>query len=484
MASAQAPASLTNKIIKRVRMEFFRPFRSKPEKLGLEDQELKSEFEVMGVEPSWLSDAANCSNDYYMNLLSTLVVGEYDINPETGESRYFQPLELLIDTNMIACARKKNPRISILLQLTMYADFRTSGSSINQNNYRSFLSASTSGGMARQKLQDQIGWMIKQKGWIDGVVVDFPYLPRGMEDEFIGFLTTLKRTIEQLQPEEEHRNRLYLKVPPFRLQNPVYVKIVKQLDLLETKPVDQYIVRAYADSYAEHGSPSWPRASGPAHHGLDSIAAFYKSLDLKPIFEFPYIGYEQTDKQWVAKAYTEIAPILDGQKSLTLYDPSFEYGKLQKERERWVFEDSTTLAEKYHWVKRQEMGGVSLWALGYGKGRKELWQALGDSFGKPTPALLYPGIAFLLMFFGIGVGFANVRYWEVRNALARPGNRMLFVYFMLGLTLLAVLTLWGFFWENSLFEPKQSTWMAGGALLLIFMFPVGRKLVGTVRRYV
>jgi len=48
-------------------------------------------------------------------------------------------------------------------------------------------------------------------------------------------------------------------------------------------------------------------------------------------------------------------------------------------RQMW-FEDSTTLAAKYDWIKNKKIGGVGIWALGYDNGHDELWKLLAEKF--------------------------------------------------------------------------------------------------------
>ncbi len=50
-------------------------------------------------------------------------------------------------------------------------------------------------------------------------------------------------------------------------------------------------------------------------------------------------------------------------------------------RQLW-FEDKHSLSVKYDWIKRQNLGGVGIWALGYDDGFAELWELLGDKFAE------------------------------------------------------------------------------------------------------
>jgi hypothetical protein len=59
------------------------------EKPPLGNYQIEKGIEVIGYEPSWLLKEEEFKN-YYFNLLTGLVVGEYDINPKDGLPRNSQ----------------------------------------------------------------------------------------------------------------------------------------------------------------------------------------------------------------------------------------------------------------------------------------------------------------------------------------------------------------------------------------------------------
>jgi spore germination protein YaaH len=46
------------------------------------------------------------------------------------------------------------------------------------------------------------------------------------------------------------------------------------------------------------------------------------------------------------------------------------------------FEDSKSLSIKYDWIKKNQVGGVGIWALGYDNGYSDLWNLLVDKFSR------------------------------------------------------------------------------------------------------
>lgn len=45
------------------------------------------------------------------------------------------------------------------------------------------------------------------------------------------------------------------------------------------------------------------------------------------------------------------------------------------------YDNEKSLKRKYNWVKKQRLAGIGIWALGYDKGRKELWQNISKHIG-------------------------------------------------------------------------------------------------------
>ena len=53
------------------------------------------------------------------------------------------------------------------------------------------------------------------------------------------------------------------------------------------------------------------------------------------------------------------------------------------------FEDVKSLSIKYDWIKKNKIGGVGIWALGYDNGYPELWDLLTDKFSQEQETTLY-----------------------------------------------------------------------------------------------
>ncbi|MFT4678625.1 MAG: spore germination protein YaaH, partial [Chitinophagales bacterium] len=48
-----------------------------------------------------------------------------------------------------------------------------------------------------------------------------------------------------------------------------------------------------------------------------------------------------------------------------------------------------SLSIKYDWIKKNKIGGVGIWALGYDNGYPELWNLLTEKFSQEQNTTLY-----------------------------------------------------------------------------------------------
>ena len=53
------------------------------------------------------------------------------------------------------------------------------------------------------------------------------------------------------------------------------------------------------------------------------------------------------------------------------------------------FEDVKSLSIKYDWIKRNKIGGVGIWALGYDNEHPELWNLLSKKFSEEENVTLH-----------------------------------------------------------------------------------------------
>ncbi|MEO1451948.1 MAG: glycosyl hydrolase family 18 protein, partial [Bacteroidota bacterium] len=141
----------------------------------------------------------------------------------------------------------------------------------------------------------------------------------------------------------------------------------------------------------------------------------------------------------------------------------------------YTFEDSLTIARKYAWVKEKKLGGVGLYALGYNGGDLKMWEALADDFAANPPQMTYPLLAFLVLCLGGGIVYSVIKYWQVRNEIARKRSHQWYyggALFMVGVVFLCCMIY---------VIPSKAT--AGSSTILI-MFPFLRRIVSKVRRWV
>ena len=112
----------------------------------------------------------------------------------------------------------------------------------------------------------------------------------------------------------------------------------------------------------------------------------------------------------------------------------------------YFMEDSISLITKYIYMTDSlGMNGFAVNALGYyaqQKRRPDQWAAIADNFGDKREKLGWVIAYYLAAFLPIGFVFSILRYWEVRNALAKFGtywNRFR-LFFLLSFLIFLVFT--------------------------------------------
>ena len=163
------------------------------------------------------------------------------------------------------------------------------------------------------------------------------------------------------------------------------------------------------------------------------------------------VGDEHAPEYWTNRQLRSHLPLGDAKLDLTSLSRNTSslartYG-LDPPQAWW--EDSASLAPKYAWVKKEQLAGVGIWALGYDDGARQTWHLLQASFTTkkpppPTPSLLERLYArrHVLLFAGIVlIGFMLlgllIALFRNAHALAARPPVLAVVSLLIGLCLVA-----------------------------------------------
>ena len=327
---------------------------------------LDTSYEVFGWHPYWMG---NAYRSYNFSLLSYVSYFSYEVNPKTG---FYSTIHNWRKTTLVDSAKKYNCKV--LLTLTNF------GSKENR-----ILLTSTD---AKQNLISTAITLVRERN-ADGLTLDFENVPGDLKSQLTNFIIALSTSMK----EENDNYVLTVALPAVDFEK-VYDFV--QID----KYVDLYVIMGYEyyGMNSKYAGPVAPLADGNKWGGfnLENSIKEYGNVEVntkKFLLALPYYGAEwvtrdlripSKTKSFVkyysynqAKSLTQnkIGDLDVGSNSkfYAYSDRALNY------RQLW-FEDSTTLAGKYDWVKEQGLGGIGIWALGYDNGHDELWKLLANKF--------------------------------------------------------------------------------------------------------
>ena len=432
---------------------------SRNSKTLLEDMAIEPGYEIIGFEPSWMIEKG-AFEDHYFNLLTTLVIGEYDINPTNGKIRNRESLRIHLDKkvrdkiakkefNIIEKADFHNSKLNFLLQLTYYGDY---GTEARQRSYMKSLLTNTD---VHQSLKDSLNSYFLEinndyniTNDRSGILVDFQIENNYFNEDFIDF-------IKYLRTELGEQHLIYVKIPAkVRKDALIPLSILQSLDPY----VDRYIVQGYGfEKYTSTYSPM-TIIDKTSSYSLDgtlrnyNLPGYEETVKEKFIFELPYYGVIFKRDDYGRYALKEGSPYItidDFNKDVKGRSGALKYKNnntmayyLEGDSLAYLVEDSISLVTKYNYIiDSLGMNGFALNALGYysrpnNSRRGENWAGIADNFGEEREKLGWVIAMYLTAFLPLGFIYSIFKYWEVRNTLAKFGNywnrfRMFFVFFIL-----------------------------------------------------
>lgn len=476
---------------------------------GLQQLLLEEGNMVIGVEPSWLIREGNYTEHYY-NLMSDLVVGEYDLNPSTGYPRSSDNKNVhlnfkiedssLGEVNILQKAIGENPEIRLLLLVSSYGDYEVGAR--GKDKYQKFFRANSK---AQKVFMDSLRTTLRV--WVEtyeipanqiGVMLDFQNLPDwpNRARDMRAFIKKLKATISL----EEETGLVYFRLTPKTPQDKYTVKgLIEHI----RNSVDLFILKGYGYEKPNELSSTTPVLT-ENHPNNIAVAVNHYVDDLKIdkdklIVEFPYFNtvYHQQSPQ-IYKQNTQFEPYYSYQKLHQLMEESqanqettdplnIEYQDssyaifTDASLSKYVYEDSLTLSYKYEWIKRNRLAGIGIWGMGYNQtadARDKLWWPVADKFSRRPPETGWLGasLIFLLMFGGLP--YSIYSYWEVRNVLDKYKKYLLNItgisIFFLALSIICI---------NPTLRGQAGA-LIGGAILGFFALTILiRKYIGKLKKY-
>lgn len=474
-SAAQGVSSMGNMAARRAGFSMKRWMRyefNQSKSFSYGDSQIKEGYKVIGYEPSWLiRDSLYLT--YPFQLLSDLVIGEYDVNPESGFPRSDSAHVAFRDKDIVQLAAAVNSQLNVLLAVTDYGDYSL--------YRREFLTEASKKNLLNT-LDGLLGEINLYMGHSDGrekvgVLMDFPTVPWNLRREYLEFLRRLKKT---LNDEEMGKSCLLYVVLPADDIDQMYTDSIFTMRMREVS--DAFIVRMH--SFTDSMGPGLKGPMLPmkmdGHISVDSSVRYYTGPARIPaselILEFPYYGRFAVGPNSLSpqRPLVPMAEIFNSVDAPTKMDTlSFCYRK-EVDTTTYYFEDTLSLDLKYDWLQQEGLGGIGLYGLGYGTGMDDtemearMWQVVAEHFAEPAPRMLFPALSYLLFFICIGVVSSVVWHWQVRYAL-RETKKSFWYYFGLMCCLILAIVLCAF-----PLEQVSVTWKII-ALVIVLIFPLGRK---------
>ncbi len=410
----------------------------------LEDQALYSGNYVIAYEPYFLIEKQHFGkSSFHFHLLTDLVIGDYDIDPQTGKPRYEQAFKVHQtaktigqEENILQVSRKSNAKLRMLLNVSMHNDFGVSYENDNATlNFFSNKNAQQDTLINRLK-KTFIVWekkydILREES---GVVLDFQNFTGNRSRVLNNLMDFIKRI-------EETVGLVYLKLPAysekqsffnneeflFFLKQHVDLFILKAYDFTKLEqfgvkkcipPVNMFEVERWLKFYSENDSLI------EAKNILIEFPNYAIAYDESEVEDLPPLRYVP-----IGMAYKKIA------KSKKSYVDSLHRSYLiiedAENRCTYCVEDSLTLAMKYQWVLNdRKCAGIGTMGLSYifeGNATKQLnkwWWAKARTLARPTAPLGWSIASMLFLFICLGYIVAIAQHWQVRNILAKYQNRL------------------------------------------------------------
>lgn len=318
--------------------------------------------EVYGWHPFWRGTAYE---NYDFGLVSTVAYFGCEVNPTNGLPAN---LHQWSSTRIVERAHERGSRVD----LTAYLYGRTA--------LKQFLSDS----LRQITLADTLVGLIRAKD-ADGICLDFQGVDASLALSFGRFVRRMIISLREANPEYQ----LSLVLPATDPQKGYDAGVLSTY-------VDRFIVAAYDYPGADGkvAGPVAPLEDGPGAAGsVAASVAHYLGQGApkeKLLLGVPYYG-----KKWPTQSIDPPSSTLDKGQILIFSDfmKAYRHHSLQWDStlasgyrswmegdnswQAWV-DDYRSLSRKYQFVKKNDLAGIGIWALGYDHGQDALWELIRD----------------------------------------------------------------------------------------------------------
>ncbi len=310
--------------------------------------------------------------NYNFSMLWGISYFSYTVKPETGA---YKSIHKWKTTALIDSAKAHNCKVFL------------SVSNFGRKNNNTFLNNANA---QENLIRNLIDLLAYRKA--NGINIDFEGVSKKDRKLLTAFIILISKRLKKVDP--TYMVSLCLYADDW---NAVFN--IKEIN----SSIDFYTLMGYDyyGSFSKYAGPVSPlKSSRKFGNGLESSVQSYLKKGVQPkklIIGLPYYGAEwyTTNQKIPSKVkkfkshppYKTIKRIyIDSLKIPLQFDTksastylSFKDGNAY--REIW-FEDTKSLAIKYDWIKKNNIGGVGIWALGYDDGYPELWNLLADKFSE------------------------------------------------------------------------------------------------------
>ena len=411
------------------------------------DYILRPQYKVIADEPLWLLKKNSYENFYY-NLLTGSIIGNYDLNLLTGNPRNKEELDWISSrqeasksgdsVNIYQYLIQQNRDIDLYFQVSSYGD--VGGGFSNQAIYYGFL---TNNHNVQDTLIDRIRIFrrdIIKKYKIEesqfGLILDIQNIPAQLTspEDIQNFKTFIEKIKKKLFPGSEGA-KLGIKLPIIHEENNFYYvgnellkRIIPMFDLVIYKNYSRDLEEINDEQlqWFVKGNYNFLKFD------VDSLQKLGIPLS-KLIVEFAYLGLNLKRDSTIDKlVFDRMNPIVSYDNMNKMADRSFVKESANetdssmtkfkfKNGNEFHYDDEHIRLFKYDRLKSLGILGISLHGIGYNnieKGTK-YWKAIADVFGRIPDKLIWYFFGTLLGFLSFGFPYSVIKFWQARNILAK-----------------------------------------------------------------
>ena len=345
-------------------------------KINYKKGKLDTRYKTFGWHPYYNGSSYKT---YNFSILWGVSYYSYNIEPKTGN---YKSIHQWKTTALIDSAKAHNCKVFL------------SVSNFGKNNNTIFLKNIES----QNTLIDSLSSLLAHRK-ANGINIDFEGVPKKSKKEFTNFIVLISKKLKKINPSYMVSLSLYA---------------VDWNNIFDIKAIDSHIDFYTLMGYDYYGSFS--KTTGPITplnsskkfgNGLLTSITNYRKKGVHPkklIVGLPYYGvewYTNSSKPGANVVQFKSHPPYKSIRKIdidslriplqfdTVSSSNFMIMKNNNTTFRQLFfEDKKSLSIKYDWIKKNNIGGVGIWALGYDNGYSELWNLLTEKFSQKQNVIL------------------------------------------------------------------------------------------------